>query len=200
MKPILFNTEMVQAILDGRKTQTRRVIKPKYRDDEYGYQILTNKATGEQWIEKHDEHEMSFDSPRYIKPKYNVGDILYVRETWSKVTKGFGFNAYEEYVYKASNTDICDIKWKPLIHMPKEAARTFLKVTDVRVERLQEISAKDCIKESVQCDALEVGEEFVRGIYHGIWDSTVKKSDINKYGWDANPWVWVYEFERIKKP
>ncbi len=79
--PILFNTEMVRAILDGRKTVTRRVVKPRYKDDEYGFAVITDMGTGKKWIEKTDEEEMTFDSPRYINPPYSPSDILYVRET-----------------------------------------------------------------------------------------------------------------------
>lgn len=81
----------------------------------------------------------------------------------------------------------------------KEAARIFLRVTDVRAERLQEISGEDCVREGVDEDALkEIGSEFARGIFSGIWDDTVKPEERARCGWDANPWVWVYTFERAK--
>lgn len=98
-----------------------------------------------------------------------------------------------------ANSEDADEPWRPSIHMPKEAARIWLKVTDVRVERLQEIPGEDLIKEGIdlfQSNYVRVAfDEFTN-----IWNSTIKKSDLNCYGWDANPWVWVIEFERCKKP
>ena len=196
-KPILFNTQMVRAILDGRKTCTRRIVKPQ-PTAHYGVQC--------------------------IKPPYQPGDILYVRETWSLRFDG------EKYFYKADkNTsreekrllDYNDVKWRPSIHMPKEAARIWLKVTNVRVERLQEITEAQteeegflftppclhrtgenycdidgpCGSKIKYCD-MSAGELFGKV----LWDSTIKKSDIDIYGWDVNPWVWVIEFERREKP
>lgn len=204
-KPILFNTEMVRAILDGRKTATRRCIKPRYREDEGGFQVCTNKATGEKWVEKQDWDEGSFDEPRYINPPYQPGDILYIRETWERfdccscegdehgncpkepkksVLDKYGCGCY---MYRASDEIWGDAKWHPSIHMPKEAARIFLKVTDVEVERLQNID-----DDGVVAEGLEIGAAFDE-----LWDSTIKKKDLDKYGWEANPWVWVIEFERV---
>ncbi len=169
IKPILFNTEMVRAILDGRKTCTRRIMKPQ-PTAHYG----THCAI----------------------PPYQQGDILYVRETWCK---GSWMNEKERYYYKADDNDfLCT--WHPSIHMPKEAARIWLRVTGVRVERLQDIDGKGCVKEGIEEEPLkDVGDEFVKGMFHDLWDSTIKKSDIDRYGWDANPWVWVIEFERCEK-
>ncbi len=98
------------------------------------------------------------------------------------------------------------IKWQPSIHMPKEAARIFLRVTGVRVERLQDITLDDAIAEGCQGKFIGSGECVGAGWeilpedeFADLWDSTIKKSDLDKYGWDANPWVWVIEFERISK-
>lgn len=179
IKPILFNTvntEMVRAILDGRKSCTRRVVKPQ-PTARYGVQC--------------------------IKPPYQPGDILYIRETWSE--------GYEDgtYIYKADDklADLPTFKesskliYHPSIHMPKEAARIWLKVTDVRAEQLQDIDGKGCVKEGIEEEPLKyVGDEFVKGMFHDLWDSTIKKSDLDRYGWDANPYVWIMEFERCKKP
>lgn len=176
IKPILFNTEMVRAILDGRKSCTRRVVKPQ-PTARYGAQC--------------------------IKPPYQPGDILYVRETWKKAPNGYYY--YEDW----QRGDIADItKWKPSIHMPKEAARIWLKVTNVRVERLQEITVDGCHREgiNIETSAVTDGEtlnrkhDFSLEKFETLWDSTVKKSDIDRYGWDANPWVWVIEFEMCEKP
>lgn len=134
---------------------------------------------------------------KFFRLLYQQGDILYVRETWCK---GSWMNEKERYYYKADDNDfLCT--WHPSIHMPKEAARVWLKVTDVRVERLQDIDGKGCVKEGIEEEPLkDVGEEFVKGMYHDLWDSTIKKSDLDRYSWQANPWVWVIEFERCEKP
>lgn len=124
------------------------------------------------------------------------GDILYVRETWKKAPNGYYY--YEDW----QRNDIADVtKWKPSIHMPKEAARIWLKVTNVRVERLQEITSEQIGREGVDVEYPHVlnGEEK-RYAFSTLWNSTVKKSDLDRYGWKANPWVWVIEFERCEKP
>jgi hypothetical protein len=246
VKPILFNTNMVRAILDGRKTVTRRIIKPRYRDDEYGIQIVTNLGTGEQYIEKTDEEEGGFDSPRYVMPPYQPGDILYVREAWQQIyeteinDKGQEINIRgiianfddiskicvglskeyatahtkarnKYYVYRADNIRYTDagmtLRWRPSIHMPKEAARIWLKVTDVRVERLQHIIVADpnqtihnICSEGIEFKAVMENYEVLIKDFKTLWDSTIKKSDYDRYGCEANPWVWVIEFERCEKP
>lgn len=184
VKGILFNTEMVRAILDGRKTCTRRIVKPQ-PTTHYGVQC--------------------------IKPPYQPGDILYVRETWNLRFDG------EKYFYKADkNTsreekrllDYNDARWHPSIHMPKEAARIWLKVTNVRVERLQDITEDGAEAEGAidnrgfihspenEYDRIYTAREY----FIKIWDRTIKKSDLDIYGWDVNPWMWVIEFERCEKP
>ena len=129
------------------------------------------------------------------KPQYQIGDILYVRETW--IESSFG------YAYRASDCSTIEdwageeIKWKPSIFMPKEAARIFLRVTDVRVERLQDITPKQAGNEGVLWETDNSGQ-FRRWQFHRLWDSTIKKKDLDEYGWSANPWVWVIEFKRIE--
>ncbi len=196
MKPILFNTEMVRALLDGRKGVTRRAIKPQ--------------PEGAHSFSDYDEERQTFyfacggigsngafaDWEEAIKAPYHPGDILYVRETWAVVSGG---GIHRKYGYKADNNCLVP-RWRPSIHMPKEAARIFLRVTDVRVERLQDITPEQCVAEGVEQSALnEVGGEFARGMFNDIWDSTIQKKDLPLYGYDANPWVWVIEFERISK-
>ena len=135
------------------------------------------------------------------------GDILYVRETWHKYTKRIGkgesCRLAEFYGYKASvaNSEDAEEPWHPSIHMPKEAARIWLKVTDVRVERLQDITSEQISREGVEVEYPHVlnGEEK-RYAFSTLWNSTIKKSDIDRYGWDANPYVWVISFERCEKP
>lgn len=211
IKPILFKTEMVRAILDGRKACTRRILKggiPFDEKAEYWNVLKKGEWSGPICV----EYFMKQGSP------YKPGDILYVRETWCLRFDG------EKYFYKADkNTsreekcllDYDDVRWHPSIHMPKEAARIWLKVMDVRVERLKDMTNNDALKEGaegVRCDHAGSGAygctdcmntgwleppivEFVQ-----IWDSTIKKSDIDRYGWNANPYVFVIEFERCDKP
>lgn len=207
IKPILFNTEMVRAILDGRKTCTRRICKDAnectvpdmdfYNADKRTYAVH-NFAD-----KKHTEQLSIAERTCPICP----GDILYVRETWKKAPNGYYY--YED----CQRNDIADItKWKPSIHMPKEAARIWLKVMNVRVERLQEITDEQAKREGIQYDECPTGFTWKQetdmhncyttqiGAMQALWNSTIKKSDLDRYGWDASPWVWVIEFERCEKP
>lgn len=194
MKPILFNTEMVRAILEGRKTVTRRVVKPRYKDRDAGFWVQKKVTTGEiTGIEIYDEEECGTE--RYVKPPYQAGDILYVRETWREYNGKYYYRADECPDYDNYKTNP---KWKPSIHMPKEAARIFLRVADVRVERLQDITPKQAGNEGVSWETDNSGQ-FRRWQFHKLWDSTINKKDLDEYGWNANPWVWVIEFERFEK-
>lgn len=206
IKPILFNTEMVRAILGGRKSCTRRLVKIR-RKDACGFYV-TKKSDGTfSGIYEYDENESMFDNP--LMPPYQPGDILYVRETWKKAPNGYYY--YEDW----QRDDIADVtKWKPSIHMPKEAARIWLKVTNVRVERLQDITPKGAESEGVGnlfYDDIGYGEKnygtevdpeygIAKEQFAWLWESTIKKSDLDRYGWDANPYVWVISFERCAKP
>ncbi|PWE85077.1 hypothetical protein LD38_00200 [Agathobacter rectalis] len=231
MKPILFNTEMVRAILNGRKTCTRRLVR-----------FLSGENP--QWTGYIRDGLMLYNGknePCVRKAPYQPGDVLYIRETWTEECEKYYYRAdYDsDYLdpcetlsggYPAScrNHPGCDgcmatstrIHWRPSIHMPKEAARIWLKVTDVKMERLQEMKPVDVIKEGAypDCwDCLNTYEESGSQCCYGteeqcsqcdgvmmewekLWNSTIKKSDLDSYGWDANPWVWVIEFERCKKP
>lgn len=181
-KPILFNTDMVRAILESRKVVTRRLLKPQLKtiyydgkvyDDDGLYVIAENQNGGVEQIEL----------------PYRPNDILYVRETWAKGYDG-------EYIYRADDKladlpkfkDSTKIIYRPSIHMPKEAARIFLRVMDVRVERLQNID-----DDGVVAEGLKIGAPFDE-----LWNSTIKPADRAIYGWDANPWVWVIEFEKVE--
>lgn len=236
--PMLFNTEMVKAILDGRKKCTRRVVKgyiPK--NAEFGYTAFTPKGA----ISCRGTFETGYPGygEKFIKLPYRRGDILYVRETWQKAWLVDEFDhiidGTEKYYYAAGPEAPCfdfwvdpetgkykdRMPWKPSIHMPKEAARIWLRVTDVRVERLQEITEDQteeegflftppclhltgenycdidgpCTSKVKYCD-MGAGELFGKV----LWNSTIKKTDLDRYGWDANPYVWVIEFERCEKP
>lgn len=223
IKPVLFNTDMVRAILDGRKTVTRRLIKPP-NDNEY---VFTGK-TYSLVAGKHEEeylyaecHKQSNGAIQSIKCPYRVNDILYVRETWcwcpcwdcgmdseegccdKTADKFYNHNKGEMgcYGYKASfgdNEQPFD-RWYPSIYMPKEAARIFLKVTDVRIERLQGMWASDTSREGVLFTGPHTADEMLKK-FSQVWNSTIKKTDLDRCGWDANPWVWVIEFEQCGKP
>lgn len=196
IKPILFNTEMVRAILDGRKTCTRRICKDanEYTVPDMDFYNADRRTYAvHNFVDK--EHTEQLSTAERTCP-ICTGDILYVRETWKEAPKGYYY--YEDW----QKDDIADVtKWKPSIHMPKEAARIWLKVTNVRVERLQEITSEQIGREGVEVEYPHVlnGEEK-RYAFSTLWNSTIKKSDLDCYGWDANPWVWIIEFERCEKP
>ncbi len=183
MKPILFNTDMVRAILEVRKTVTRRVVKPQLE----GRPIPMTKDScwpGYFSIE---------GTEKVVRLPYQPGDILWVRETWAKKPFGAGY-IYPTEVPGAGQ------KWRPSIHMPRDAARIFLRVTGVRIDRLQEITEEEATAEGCrkwfEGSALEVP---ARSYFCNLWDSTIKPKDRPTYGWEANPWVWVIEFERISR-
>lgn len=186
IKPILFSTEMVRAIMEGRKTVTRRVVKPQfpvYRSGEKDSFAEIEPWGAHSFLGGHMNHP---SAGTVLNPPYEAGDILYVRETWAHAAGG-------GYLYRASYPDSLVSVWHPSIHMPTAAARIFLRVTDVRVERLQHISGEGAIAEG--CNAAVPILEFKR-----IWDNIIKPDDIDLYGWSANPWVWVISFERCEKP
>nr|DAV51316.1 MAG TPA: ASCH domain protein [Caudoviricetes sp.] len=243
IKPILFNTEMVRAILDGRKSCTRRAIKPQPQSglcytyagshkDCIGKWTYPNRGAHELWGEEYKLPENIKDeelSKRW-NPPYHTGDILYVRETWQcwrahryEATADIRFRAGGDDVrlqFANGNTDSINRldydtfvhkwfshngEWKPSLFMPKEAARIWLKVTNVRVERLQQITEVGIRKEGIEVDPKEcVGKfDFISELFflfQRLWDSTIKKSDLDRYGWSANPLVWIIEFERCEKP
>lgn len=242
--PILFNTEMVRAILDGRKGATRRIVKGFIPNDAiWGYTAFTPKG----YISCRGTFADGYGE-KFFKLPCEPGDILYVRETWQcwrahryEATADIRFRAGGDDVrlqFANGSTDSIDRydfdtfvhkwfshngEWKPSLFMPKEAARIWLKVTDVRVERLQEIDEDGvwdegfkfkppcltrvsadghtceldgpCMSSIKYCD-MTMGELFGRE----LWNRTIKKSDLDRYGWDANPYVFVIEFIRIDKP
>lgn len=219
MKPILFNTAMVRAILDGEKTCTRRIIKKEipggYKplgfvlyptdDKELGNLVFGGKGA----------------NVYYAKPPYKVGDILYVRETWANTWTpdgevGFVYKADGEpkdFPYWGNAKQGKHEVWMPSIHMPKIAARIFLKVTSVKVERLKDIDEEQAKREGARKQLwyqpfgtkIEDAQKYVGSLvnhkinyktgFADIWDRTVKEE---KYSWEGNPWVWVIEFERAE--
>lgn len=225
IKPILFNTEMVRAILDGRKTCTRRICKDA---NEYTVPDMDFYNADRRTYAVHnfaDKEQMEQLSTAERTCPICPGDILYVRETWEHFDccccEGDEHgNCYQEpqqnvlnksygcYMYRATDEIYGDARWHPSIHMPKEAARIWLKVTDVRVDRLQDVTEDGAKAEGAidnrgfihspenEYDRIHTAREhFIK-----IWNSTIKKSDIDCYGWDANPYVWVISFERCEKP
>jgi hypothetical protein len=202
-RPILFSTPMVQAILEGRKTMTRRVIKPQPETTLYDVKMGY-------WS----EYPNDLKHP-YVKCKHGeIGDVLYVRETWRKylsedgneiidfaaddhemlyLTDGDGFQVF--------NKDGSEkfVPYRPGIHLPKKHSRIWLRITDIRVEKLQDISEEDAKKEGVNSSnytGIGVDELKVnRYAFRDLWDK------INgDESWLQNPWVWVISFERIEKP
>ena len=212
--PILFNTEMVRANLEGRKSCTRRIVKGFIPNDaKWGYTAFTPKGC----ISCRGTFADGYGE-KFFKLPCEPGDILYVRETWEHFEccccEGDEHgNCYREpqqsalnkscgcYMYRATDEIYGDARWHPNIHMPKEAARIWLKVTNVRVERLQEITIDGIRNEGISSMAVHAGDmEIALKEWKNLWNSTIKKTDLDSYGWEANPYVFVIEFIRIDKP
>lgn len=204
-KPILFNAEMVSAILSGRKTMTRRIIKPfpdspqvlETRTAENGcvFAIHANRSNTQ-------EGRFRWDCP-LGKP----GDQLWVRETWNKHGGLITYRADHDWIEEMRKATVCPAKWVPSIHMPRWASRINLLITGVRVERLNDISEQDALAEGIDADYLAesqdhydciadhnmTGRPTARGYFSSLWQSIYGEEN-----WEANPWVWVIEFERME--
>ncbi len=220
-KPILFSTPMVQAISSGQKTMTRRVVSPQPVDEGkntrfrcwFDYDFYTRYARFE------DDCRLALCDR---KPKYNPGDILWVRETWRSSECDPECSGHADknecpfnrvngkcYAYKAqysADGEARILKWKPSIFMPREAARLFLRVTNVRVERLQDIGEDDAQAEG--CEGVTLYDKYGEPVcwdvcpidqFQELWQNLNAKRNGGIYAWDKNPWVWVYEFERITR-
>jgi hypothetical protein len=183
-RPILFSAPMVRALLAGTKVQTRRVVKPR-KDRDIGCDLAPHELAGEV---NGGEYRNAYCAP---------GDRLWVRETWAEHSAG-GF------MYAASwsaHALIGHPKWRPSIHMPRAASRITLEVTDVRVERLQDISEADALAEGIDMQPRLAGYSKDAGckwepanpieVFCNLWESIKGPGS-----WDANPWVWVVEFKR----
>ncbi|MBX9886660.1 MAG: hypothetical protein K2Y30_01845 [Flavobacteriaceae bacterium] len=215
--PILFSTVMVQAILENRKTQTRRLIKKKYGNTDIVWHEkhsgktkllveLQNDVPAPEITENGNTrfHVRAYDP---ITCPHNVGDILWVRETFRPLAQEVRSPRFE---YKATEEINLADKWKPSLFMPKEACRLFLKIKSIRVERLQDISEEDAISEGAK-DRLRHSDLKV---LEGLVDWTIPSPFAShQFGflaiwctingcknWLENPFVWVYEFEKIEKP
>lgn len=228
MKPILFNTEMVQAILEGRKTCTRRKIIRTPSNDEpcgYGFWKEFNENNGRWYIKDYTHSCCWLTQEEYTKKfaPYHIGDIIYVRETFFE---GDILNSNEDIVHRdiviyatddLSEYGLEELKWKPSIYMPKRLARIFLKVKDMRIERLQDITEEGAKAEGATKKIwyqpygtrAEINQKYVGDIKHhepnyvtgfaGIWDRTLGKIGDWLYSFKENPYVWVIEFEKISK-
>lgn len=196
-RPILFNGKSVRGILEKRKTQTRRVVKPRGVDD--------NVAQFLHYMAQAVDMKCPYGQP---------GDRLWVRETWAHDDmdcKDAHCGNIDHIWYRASEVPIVaesfsgSAAWRPSIFMPRWASRITLEITSIRAERVQEISAEDAIAEGYPA-YLKYGDPVVGGIptlleslspvehYRRAWDSINAKRG---FGWDVNPWVWVVEFERV---
>lgn len=214
-RPILFSGEMVRAILDGRKTMTRRVIKPQPRLNDAG--LLAWKTSGCLQNIGRSAEEMLIGHCPYGQP----GDLLWVRETWASLDgvdhlspkdiellcrdAGYKTGPCGDLWYQADNSyrqwgddKQTKGKWRPSIHMPRWASRINLEVVSVRVERVQDITEEDAIAEGSQyfltSGKMKRNEMSMRSAFANLWDSINLKRG---YGWDSNPWVWVVEFKRL---
>lgn len=228
-KGILFNTYMVQALLEGRKNVTRRVIKPQPKmrlcyacmgsgHGKWSYPSETAwKYWGDEWKITCDLSDQ--DRNRLWTPPCHTDDILYVRETWapmykdmvSKEVMGYLYLADREGCYGQEYVEKYDEmypdgkdwtwegRWRPSIHMPQSAARIWLRVTHVTVEKLQDMHAQDSLDEGVKLHlkGLTKGDSPLKP-FQDVWDSTLTKKEQSLYGWDANPWVWRIDFERLE--
>lgn len=210
-RPILFSTPMVQAILEGRKTMTRRACKDN-GDNLIGYEYVTNNPTyPEMWNGKKSERYTGwvamFNNLPVVMPRKcpygNIGDILWVREMlYQNGELGLEYVADKEYIDENiipedhkpyRNYAHCNI---PSIHMPKYLCRIFLEIIDIKVERVKNISEKDAILEgSIPSGGNILGlRDGAIGLFKSLWQS------INgEESWNQNPWVWAITFKQIKK-
>lgn len=199
-RPIIFSGSMMRAILSKQKVQTRRIIKP---------QPVLGKPWKD-WIV--DPEEM--DLPMAYCPYGIARDFLWVRETWATSIKWDGLPpriipTHSPVWYKATSQGKGDIigKWRPSIYMPRWASHIMLEITDVRVERLQDISVKNCIAEGFDpvqqtadgitlIPAWQVADDTAHLMFRQKWDELNAKRGC---GWDKNPWVWVIDFRMLEE-
>ncbi|EMB2236137.1 morphogenetic protein [Klebsiella pneumoniae] len=200
---MIFNGEMVRALLDGRKTQTRRPVKFPVHDKNLGCELAGNELAGE------------LSAGNYLNSAFGKpGDRIWVRETWADA----GASAPDLKLYRANYPEHVpsiyenvppaeEIRWTPSIHMPRWASRILLEITDVRVERLNAISEEDAEAEGIDMEALYdsqdcydciadhnmTGRPTVTGAFKYLWESIYGEE-----GWKSNPWVWVIEFKRVE--
>lgn len=195
---IIFSAPMVRAVLEGRKTQHRWVIAPQPTSLPEQGTGLWHHVRGAKW-----ESGLPYLCP-YGKP----GDRLWVRETWAmnEPPSGAIYRATDQKQVEAIHYKRANFKWTPSIHMPRWASRLTLEITNVRVERVQQISEEDAITEGIETDGCGHFKNYsdptddvmwlsLIGSFAGLWDSINFKRG---HGWDSNPWVWVIAFKQVK--
>lgn len=203
-RPILFSDEMVRAILEGRKSQTRRVLKYQLPS---GVEVksVAPWADGLYRIE-HTPDPLpgggQIIAARVCCPYGVPGDRLWIRESWScadpKREAEYPAAGEQDVYYRATESYPDQLRWRPSIHMPRWASRLILELTDVRVERLQEISEEDAKAEGVTLVCMKGWEESrkYRIRFHEVWDELNAKRG---FGWARNPWVWILTFKRVEE-
>lgn len=207
-RPVIFNGEMVRAILDGRKTQTRRIVKVQPGPSGFGLRSITeslnNRDTGKYFWSQSDA--CGINRPRskpFACPFGRVGDRLWVRETWTPESIDAEDGSYSPDYRATANGQPLDGRWTPSIHMPRDACRILLEVTAVRVERLNDISQEDAQAEGMELTGWvpsysnpdNAGLDETLTPYDNfamLWESIYGAES-----WRANPWVWVIEFRRV---
>lgn len=225
MKGVIF-TENIDMVMNGTKTQTRHVIKPKYSNthidwftNKYGTRLCEIQNEDGTTHVRNPDGTTTHQLLAYMElaPRYRPGEIIYVKEAWGKV----GYSNTPQYIaYMADGRTLDEIQredigfeWNNPIFMPESVARLFLRVTSMRAEQLQEITAEDCIAEGISLEwsdnmpkpgyvSLAYSEKVVKPsfikTYRELWDSLNAKRDGGVFSWEKNPWVWVYTFERCK--
>lgn len=195
IKSAIFNTQMVEAILQGRKTSTRRVVKPQpvLKDNFW-------ELGGAEWSDNIRKFHPMPGHTLYNRMPYHKDDIMYVRETFYEWTDGYVYKAWVSPFAQPGSCQKQYEKWKPAIHMPRSAARIWLKVKDVYIECLQEIT--DAEAENEGCGYIQPNKYGVgtKSAFMELWDSLIPKKDLSTKSSLADPWVWVVEFERCDRP
>ena len=194
IKPVFFNREMVKAILEGKKTVMRVPVKCR------GHKVIGSPAWEKRWSGPYrffdvlpiDESKESNSEIRELHSPYQPEDILWAKEPWVKIAG--------EYIYAADDFSFYPSGgWKSQILMPKDAVRLFLCVKTVDVGSLKRMTEQDALKEGIEPEyRIKIPDPALQR-FANEWDRKFSK-DLNTYGWDADPWVWVVEFERCDKP
>lgn len=208
-RPIIFSTPMVQAILSGTKTQTRRLLKPQPKPDEYGYILYPPER--DRCFMYPSEASFRKYGAKLQAPHGKPGDWLWVKETFGMaIPLGESIRANRIPHYRADGVQLP--RWTPAIFMPRSASRITLEIRDVRVERLQDITSRDAEEEGIEYTTIETAaepnriyEDYFTGefeilnnpvtSFRTLWGSINEK----KAPWSSNPWVWVYSFKRISE-
>lgn len=202
-RPILFSTEMVRAILDGRKTQTRRVVKPQPNKATENTREIRFELNSDVWHCLRFCHDHLQPHDEIIKCPYGVpGDRLWVRETWAtdmelddcRAAREDAMDSYDGLYYRAGEISPDTLCWRQPIHMPRWASRITLEVVSVRVERVQDISWEDAQAEGCWRSKNPATVSVEPPEFCVLWDSINAKRG---FSWEMNPWCWVVEFKRL---